>query len=1043
MKISFRQKRAVSLLLVVVLLVTLFTSAIATSDAATATLSYSFANSTAGYAEGTITLSGDSGTYWLYWADDSSAIDGFYPIAKLTLSGSSKTHSMYRQTAIPAGATKLVAFQSSSEPSSKAVSSAAAVFNIPSSKQLGRTSQQRRYRFMSYSDVHFDALYRSYKYDETHWSHTLQTAADRGVDFMVGSGDYINNNIDYPEPWVDEWHRYEKILAESDYCNPVYEAIGNHELWHSVNEGTTTFIQETGLEGSNGTSSTPYFEKNINGDHFIFMALEGGFYPDRVNEFTNTQLDWLQGLLSKYSGDGGNIYIIEHSLFYKYGAGDRTDGEPYYDIPLSDSYQTNTRLKSLLETYKDAIFITGHTHIAFDEQYNFSDNNGSSAQMIHNSSIGGVRHISNGALTHDYAEDEAEAYIVDVFDNSIIFQGANVYYNKIDPNCTYILKTSQQIAGGEVPTQGTTAPNPTVQSTTAAQATTAQPTTAQSTTVQPTTSFTGTKTAYYLKGQFNSWGTSNPFYTTQDSDIISLTMNLSAGTYEFKINTGSTWYGNTGVIEDTTKKTSNGGWIMSSTESKNCTLKATGGTYTFTFTLSTKKLNVLYNSGTTSKKLIAPVGSSKTYYLFGYINGADYGCESDYQTMGIYKFSGGKLTATFSQNSYVAVKEENNAAWYMTNGYQGQVTSVRLYNTNNLGTDADKLYVPAGKVIFTLTENSDGSLTLSYVKDNPTTAAATTVAPSTAAPTTLAPTTIAPTTIAPTTAAPTTKPVESFVYGDADGDGKVTIIDATKIQRHLAEYSPRITGVRLIAADVTGSGGVDIMDVTTIQRYLAKFIEIFPAQQQATEPTTVQPTTVQPTTVQPTTVQPTTVNGHTDAEITALMNTVSANLTKYYRYSSYDCYMAAKKEYRADLALKNAGNTSQVDYDKLNSLHSALLGIVNTSNVDSTSTSKTVYFENTNGWSTVKAYVWGNQGAGAPVAWPGASMTSVGTNEYGHKIYSITVTDPRYKNVIFNDGNSQQTQDLRIYRDSLAFYLSDSSSPFYCKGYIFKSSYVN
>jgi hypothetical protein len=59
---------------------------------------------------------------------------------------------------------------------------------------------------------------------------------------------------------------------------------------------------------------------------------------------------------------------------------------------------------------------------------------------------------------------------------------------------------------------------------------------------------------------------------------------------------------------------------------------------------------------------------SKTFYMFGYINGADYGCEADYETLGEYKFKNGKLTALFSKDSYVAVKTEDNLEWYMTNG---------------------------------------------------------------------------------------------------------------------------------------------------------------------------------------------------------------------------------------------------------------------------------------------------------------------------------------------------------------------------------------
>ena len=103
------------------------------------------------------------------------------------------------------------------------------------------------------------------------------------------------------------------------------------------------------------------------------------------------------------------------------------------------------------------------------------------------------------------------------------------------------------------------------------------------------------------------------------------------------------------------------------------------------------------------------------YYLFGYINGANYGCEENASNMGSYKFSSNKLTVTFDQESYVGVKTTNNANWYMTEGFQGTSKSVTLYNTISGMTNPDKLYVPAGiTVTFTLTVNSNDTLTLKY-----------------------------------------------------------------------------------------------------------------------------------------------------------------------------------------------------------------------------------------------------------------------------------------------------------------------------------------
>ena len=115
-------------------------------------------------------------------------------------------------------------------------------------------------------------------------------------------------------------------------------------------------------------------------------------------------------------------------------------------------------------------------------------------------------------------------------------------------------------------------------------------------------------------------------------------------------------------------------------------------------------------SGTTPTTPTTP--AAKDYYLIGYINGADYGCEGDYANMGNYKFVNGKLTATFTEDSYVFLKTTGNADWYMTKSYVTGTTGT-FYNTST--GSSEKMKVPGGvEVTFTLTENADGSLTLSY-----------------------------------------------------------------------------------------------------------------------------------------------------------------------------------------------------------------------------------------------------------------------------------------------------------------------------------------
>ena len=103
------------------------------------------------------------------------------------------------------------------------------------------------------------------------------------------------------------------------------------------------------------------------------------------------------------------------------------------------------------------------------------------------------------------------------------------------------------------------------------------------------------------------------------------------------------------------------------------------------------------------------VSVQQTYYLVGWINGADYGCEADWENMGQYKFTNGKLTATFTQDSYIFVKTEGNGKWLLAESYCTDTIC-----TFSEGND-EKMFVPGNvQVTFTLVENGDGSVTISY-----------------------------------------------------------------------------------------------------------------------------------------------------------------------------------------------------------------------------------------------------------------------------------------------------------------------------------------
>ena len=64
--------------------------------------------------------------------------------------------------------------------------------------------------------------------------------------------------------------------------------------------------------------------------------------------------------------------------------------------------------------------------------------------------------------------------------------------------------------------------------------------------------------------------------------------------------------------------------------------------------------------------------------------------------------------------------------------------------------------------------------------------------------------------------------IDHYLVGDADGDGAVTVLDATKVQRLLADYVLDEDGMIALRGDVNGDG-ISILDATFIQRFLADY----------------------------------------------------------------------------------------------------------------------------------------------------------------------------------------------------------------------------
>lgn len=214
--------------------------------------------------------------------------------------------------------------------------------------------------------------------------------------------------------------------------------------------------------------------------------------------------------------------------------------------------------------------------------------------------------------------------------------------------------------------------------------------------------------------------TPNLYYWTTETDGKFAEMTLSEGWYSYTVNAatinfivvnGADW---TALNGDSRRQTVNVMGVTAST----CYIMANGAEIAGDDGSSWKKTMTATDCNATIDPDPDPdpdptEPTTTDYYLIGYINGADYGCgDTDYENLGDYKFVDGQVKATFTEVSYVYVKTGDNKNWYLSETY---VEPAESASTKLVQNATEKVGVPANvEVTFTLVENGDGTLTLSY-----------------------------------------------------------------------------------------------------------------------------------------------------------------------------------------------------------------------------------------------------------------------------------------------------------------------------------------
>ncbi|OXM87778.1 metallophosphoesterase family protein [Paenibacillus rigui] len=280
--------------------------------------------------------------------------------------------------------------------------------------------EQLRLSFPVVSDIHIQA-------DDKN-SHNKLKAALQDLQELRPQADALIINGDLTDGKPSDYKKLTELLNTSPHPSLIWSSIGNHEFykaWYDARgrwnpdgfpNGETESASIHRFLQFNGESSV-YYDKQLNGYHFIFLGSEQYRQSDPNNNedayLSAEQLNWLKQTLQKDAGKPQPVFIFLH--------------QPLPDTVAGTSNFINNRaivqhqeLKKILSEYPQAIFFTGHTHWELKSPNTLAKgaftmvNTSSLEQPWTNDATGAGQQASPSA---------SEGLVVDVYNNKVVIRG--------------------------------------------------------------------------------------------------------------------------------------------------------------------------------------------------------------------------------------------------------------------------------------------------------------------------------------------------------------------------------------------------------------------------------------------------------------------------------------------------------------------------------------------------------------------------------------------------------------------------------------------
>ena len=417
-----------------------------------------------GFAQCDITITpGDNaattGYYLVYYTDGTKLLPNYDEVTAIKINeGLPVTGSIKHGICFPKEAKGIAVFEHKTYYISQApdISQAVATAQIPAEKQAVDLGTPL-FTFGALSDTHMNYEQHS-RGAYAKLEASMNFFAKKNMDIVVITGDVVGDRGESPDLEAQYQKHIEIINNSSFNLDNVYESAGNHG--NTPNDALLLNQFLGNAKQQHPYENSPYYyvlfenEKKGNDNLFIFMAQELNSPGESAayDNFSKEQMDWLEGLLTQYT-ENTNIFLTIHSPFLQFGAGDIENGSYTACITFKEEYTQTMRLKSLLEQHTDVVVMSGHTHLSFYENANYSNVLGTFAHTVHvGSNCQPCAYGEQTTMAKSYdgrrnvtTKYGSEGYVVEVYQDYIVYTGYNLSTGEVIPDALFMIPTKSYV----------------------------------------------------------------------------------------------------------------------------------------------------------------------------------------------------------------------------------------------------------------------------------------------------------------------------------------------------------------------------------------------------------------------------------------------------------------------------------------------------------------------------------------------------------------------------------------------------------------------